>query len=532
MPYVATGTIPSIEDLTVLAPETFKNRFEVDLRMSSEVIAVDRAAKTVTVKTEDRTYTETYDKLVVAIGTRGMVPPIPGLRGDRPSNVTTLLNAGDIQHLLDMRDAGAKRFFIIGAGFIGCELAEQLALKGYDTTLCDMMPYAMNAVFDNDMAPELSASIARTGCKTVFSAQIEAVEVEDGKAVAVHVKGRGRIETDVIVCAAGLRPNSDLVSGLELHPRGHIVTNEHMQTSDPDVYAVGDITMVNSLVLNEKVWVPLAGPAQRQGRVAAGHIFGVEPTSYAGTVGTSCVRVGDMVGALTGVNERTLQAHGYKKYCAHEPWSSAAKTDPKAYCTVYIHNPTHVGYYPGAVPMHLKLIFHPTFGTIYGAQAVSDHSATRRIDVIATAIRGGMTVMDLEDADLCYSPEFGSPKDPVAFAAMVASGVVRGQQSIIDMPMLMEHFDEAKADGIVIDLRNDDELEARNLGPGVVQIPVNQLRTRLAEVPKNVPVFVFCRVGLRGYLAQRILQQNGYDRVFNVSGGMLSHAMMKAYEEA
>ncbi|KAG9395035.1 NADH oxidase related protein [Carpediemonas membranifera] len=522
MPYVAGNTIEGgVDSLVVTSADTLINRFGVDLRLEQTVTAVDRASKTITVATKDgKTYTEAYDKLVMSTGTRPFIPPIKGLESGLPENVTGLLTPTDLASLIKLRDDGAKRCFVIGGGFIGVETAEQLAKLGLDVTICDMLPFVMNAVYDDDVAPALTKALEDTGVKTILGAVVESIEVSGGRAVSVTVKGRDAIPVDAVVMAAGNRPNSELATGMTLGPRGHIAVNEHMQTSDPDVYAVGDVVTVPHLVLGES-WVPLAGPAQRQGRVAAGHIAGGLPDTYKGTMATSVIRVGAVVGASTGASERALRMAGWKQWCGYSPLSEATKDDDKAYSVVYTHNGTHVGYYPGSVPLHAKLIFHPTSGRILGAQIVSDDTAARRIDVIATAIKGGLTVEDLEETDLAYAPEFGSPKDAITMPGFVASGIMRGTQQGMPMTMLVKHLDELKAAGTVLDVRSAGELEACNLGEGVLNINVDELRGRLSDVPQDKPVFVFCRVGFRGYVAQRILEANGYE-AYNGFGGMCS----------
>jgi NADPH-dependent 2,4-dienoyl-CoA reductase/sulfur reductase-like enzyme/rhodanese-related sulfurtransferase len=495
LPYYLGGEIKERSKLLVTTPARLKERFNLDVRVRSSVLSIDRAAQTVRIRELDsgREYDEAYDKLILAPGAAPLRPPIPGL--DLPG-IFTLRNLHDTDQIKARLDSGVQHAVVVGAGFIGLELVENFVRRGIATTVVELQDQILPPL-DKEMTTPLAELLAARGVKLILGDSAEAFESTDG-GVTVRLKSGQRLPADLVVLGIGVRPENKLAvdAGLETGPRGGIRVNEQLQTSDPDIYAVGDAIEVCDVISGEATQVPLAGPANRQGRLAADHIFGRQ-VRYRGTQGTAIVGLFSLTAAITGASEKVLRRR-------QQPLRA-----------IYIHPGHHASYFPGAEPMSLKLLFDPTSGKILGAQAVGGAGVDKRIDVLAVAIQAGMTVFDLEEMELAYAPQFGSAKDPINMAGFVAAGLVRGDHPQIDVPSLLAISPDQQP--LILDVRTADEFAAAHV-PNAVNIPVDELRSRLGELPANREVVAYCQVGQRGYLATRILLQAGR-AVRNLSGG-------------
>jgi NADPH-dependent 2,4-dienoyl-CoA reductase/sulfur reductase-like enzyme/rhodanese-related sulfurtransferase len=503
LPYYLGGEIASRDRLLVATPDRLRQRFNLDVRPRSSVEAIDRAKKAVRVRdlATGREYEEGYDKLILAPGAAPIRPPLPGI--DLPG-VFTLRDLRDADRIKERLDGGVRRAVIVGAGFIGLELAENLVRRGVATTVVELQDQVLPPL-DREMTTPIAEHLAEKGVVLLLGRSAEAFERAPA-GLAVRLKSGEVLPGQLAVLGVGVRPENKLAveAGLEVGPRGGIGVNEHLQTSDPDVYAVGDAVEVRDFVTGEPAQVPLAGPANRQGRIAADHVFGRSSARYRGTQGTAVVRVFDRTAALTGASEKTLRRL------------------KRPYRKVYVHPTHHAGYYPGAEAMTLKLLFDPDSGRILGAQAVGGAGVDKRIDVLAVAIQAGMTVFDLEETELAYAPQYGSAKDPVNMAGFVAAGLLRGEHPQVDMESVL------RGDGpryFVIDVRTPQEFDAGHV-PGAVNFPVDELRGRLGEIPRDREIAAYCQVGQRGYLATRILRQAGF-RAANVGGGYKTYRLLR-----
>jgi NADPH-dependent 2,4-dienoyl-CoA reductase/sulfur reductase-like enzyme/rhodanese-related sulfurtransferase len=501
LPYYLGGEIAERHKLLVVTPERLRTRFNLDVRVRTSVKAIDRAEKKVLIRdlASGREYEEGYDKLILAPGAAPIRPPLPGI--DLPG-IFTLRNLQDTDRIKGRLDQGVRRAVVVGAGFIGLELVENFVRRGVATTVVELQDQVLPP-FDKEMATPIVEHLAAKGVALLLGQSAEAFEQAlDG--LVVRLKSGQRLPAQLVVVGVGVRPENQLAvdAGLEVGPRGGIRVNEHLQTSDPDIYAVGDAIEVKDFVTGEPTQVPLAGPANRQGRIAADHIFG-RPARYRGTQGTAIVRVFDKTAALTGASEKVLRR-------AKRP-----------YRKVYVHPTHHAGYYPGAEAMTLKLLFDPETGKVLGAQAVGGSGVDKRIDVLAVAIQAGLTVFDLEEVELAYSPQYGSAKDPINMAGFVAAGLLRGDHPQVDVEAVL-----AAAPGqrpLLVDVRTPQEYTGGHI-PGAVNLPVDDLRSRLGELPRDQEIAVYCQVGQRGYLATRILRQAGFDAA-NVGGGYKTYKL-------
>jgi len=500
MPYYLGGEIADREKLLVVTPERLRERYRLDVRVRSSVEAIDRQAKKVRIHdlALGRVYEETYDKLILAPGAAPLRPPIPGI--DLPG-IYTLRNLQDVDRIKTTLDRGIQHAVVVGAGFIGLELAENFVRRGIATTVVELQDQVLPP-FDKEMTTPVAAHLTGKGVTLFLGDSAEAFESAAGGLI-VRLKSGLQLTAQLIVLGVGVRPENKLAvdAGLEVGPRGGIRVNDHLQTSDPDIYAVGDAIEVKDFVTGLPTQVPLAGPANRQGRLAADHIFG-RPARYRGTQGTAVVRVFDQTAAMTGASEKVLRR-------ANRP-----------YRKVYIHPVNHAAYYPGAEAMTLKVLFDPQSGLILGAQAVGGAGVDKRIDVLAVAIQAGMTVYDLEEMELAYSPQYGSANDPVNMAGFVASGLLRGDHPQIDVESIAQAPDPIR---FLLDVRTPAEFAAGHI-PGALNIPLDDLRTRVGELPSDRQIAVYCRVGQRAYLATRILQQAGF-KPANVGGGYLTYQL-------
>jgi len=501
LPYYVGGEIAERGKLLVTTPQRLRERFNLDVRTQSSVEAIDRQKKLVTVRNlaTGEVYEETYDRLILAPGAAPLRPPLSGL--DLPG-IHTLRNLGDVDRIKAKVDEGIASAVVIGAGFIGLELVENFVKRGVATTVVELQDQVLPP-FDKEMTTPILERLAAKGVDVRLSQSAEGFEPSSA-GIVVKLKSGERLTAGLVILGVGVRPENKLAvdAGLEVGPRGGVRVNASMQTSDPHIYAVGDVIEVKDFVSGDATQVPLAGPANRQGRLAADHIAG-RKTSYRGTQGTAIVGVFGCTAAMTGSSEKALRRSG------------------KDFRKIYIHPANHAGYYPGAQGMSLKLLFEPLTGTILGAQAVGGEGVDKRIDVVAVAIQAGLTVYDLEETELCYAPQYGSAKDPVNMAGFVASGLLRGDHPQMDIEAFLAMPAEQRP--MLVDVRMASEFAAGQI-PGAINLPVDELRGRLAELPKEKPIAVYCQVGQRGYLATRILRQHGFDAV-NIGGGYKTYRL-------
>jgi NADPH-dependent 2,4-dienoyl-CoA reductase/sulfur reductase-like enzyme/rhodanese-related sulfurtransferase len=501
LPYYIGGIIAERKKLLVTKPEQLRTRFKLDVRTRSSVEAIDRSAKKVRIRdlNSGQEYEETYDKLILAPGAAPLRPPLPGI--DLPG-VFTLRNLQDTDQITQRVDEGVKQAVVVGAGFIGLELVENFVRRGIVTTVVELQDQVLPP-FDKEMTTPIAQVLASKGVTLLLGQSAEAFEqAADG--LTVRLKSGQRLLAQLVILGVGVRPENKLAvdAGLEVGPRGGIRVNEFLQTSDPDIYAVGDAIEIKDFVSGDPTQVPLAGPANRQGRIAADNVLG-RRSRYRGTQGTAVVGVFDRTAAITGASEKALRRAN------------------RAYRKVYVHPAHHAGYYPDAEPMTLKLLFDPQTGRLLGAQAVGGAGVDKRIDVLAVAIQGGMTVYDLEEMELCYAPQFGSAKDPINMAGFVAAGLLRGDHPQVDVETVLSTPPASRA--FLLDVRTAQEYAAGHI-PGAVNIPVDDLRTRLDELPRDVKIAAYCQVGQRGYLATRILLQADFSAE-NLSGGYKTYEL-------
>jgi len=501
LPYHIGNVIPQRDKLLVTTPARLRERFRLDVRTQSAVVAIDRQKKLVRIHdlARDVIVEESYDKLILATGAAPVRPTIPG--ADLP-HVYTLRNLADTDQIKQQADRGAKRAVIVGSGFIGLELAENFAHRGIATTILDLNKQVLSP-FDVEMTTPLRTAVKNKGIEVLLGQTAEAILPHAEGMTVQLTSGETRL-AQLVVFGVGVRPENALAvqSGLEVGPRGGIRVNEFLQTSDPDIYAVGDVIETMDFITGDRTQVPLAGPANRQGRIAADNVFG-RHSRYRGTQATAILGFFDHTAAMTGLSEKVLKKMG------------------KAYRKVYVHPANHAGYYPGAEGMTLKVIFDPDSGKILGAQCVGGAGMDKRIDVLAVAIQAGMTVFHLEEMELCYAPQFGSAKDPVNMAGFVAGGLLRGDHPQTDW----EAFNTTAEKSYLLDVRTALEFDDGHI-PNAVNIPVDELRNRLGEVPQDRPIVAYCQVGQRGYLATRILLQAGF-KVTNLGGGYKTYLLHK-----
>lgn len=495
LPYYVGGTIQSDSKLTLQSPSSFKSRFEIDVRVRNEVVSIDRVAKKVLVRRLDdgSEYEESYDKLILSPGAKPISPKLSAI-GDR--RVMMLRTVEDALSMRSFVTENKPRTAVIaGGGYIGLEVAENLVDAGVQVTIIQR-PNQVMAPLDQEMAADLQNHIRSKGVTLELGASLEDIRADDGLEV---VLADGRIlKADMAVVALGVSPDASLASsaGLETGLKGSIKVDSHMLTSDSDIYAVGDAVQVVNSVTGEDALIALAGPANRQGRIAADNICGI-PSEYIGSQGSSVIKVFDMTVGTTGLNEKSAVKSGI------------------SYDKVYLFSASHATYYPGARNMSIKVLFSPDDGKILGAQIVGYEGVDKRIDVLATAIRAGMTSDDLEELDLAYAPPYSSAKDPVNMAGFVIGNVRNGRVR----QFFWNELDSKIADpGVtVVDLRTDAEYANAHVD-GPLHIPLDDLRSRMGEIDRSKPVYLFCHSGLRSYIGYRILSQCGFD-CYNLAGG-------------
>lgn len=501
LPYYIGNTIQDREKLLVQTPEAMKKQFNIDVRIESEVTGIDPKKKIVRVKSKDRgVYEESYDDLILSPGAKPLRPPIPGIESTK---IHALRNIPDTDRIKNrVLDEGTKSAIVIGGGFIGVEMAENLKEAGLEVTLIEAAPQIL-APFDYELAGVLAKELEDHGIHLALADSVQAFK-DAGKQIEVHLASGTILTGEMVILAIGVTPDTAFLreSGLELGPRGHIIVNDQLQTNLENVYAVGDAIEVVDFVNGHKTAIPLAGPANKQGRIAADNVCGLK-RSFKGSQGTSIIKVFGLTGAATGNNEKTLQRNGIP------------------YQVIYVHPNSHAGYYPGATPLSLKLIFNDQ-GAILGAQAVGYEGVDKRIDDIATVIRFRGTVTDLTELELAYAPPYSSAKDPVNMAGFTAENILTGKMEVVRSEEL-ENRNPEKVQ--LVDVRS--EMEHKNgFIPGSLLIPHDELRSRLQELDPQKEIWVYCQVGLRGYIASRILKQKGF-KVKNLTGGYKTYQMTK-----
>lgn len=495
LPYYIGGDIKKRSDLILQTPESFNKRFNIDVRVLQEAISIDKENKIVTIKNlkTGETYLESYDKLILSPGAKPFVPPIEGATN---SKVFTLRNIPDTIKIKEyVEEEFPENAVVIGGGFIGIEMAENLKQAGLEVTLVEMSDHVI-ANIDYDMACDIHNYLREQGVNLVLNSKLKSIIDEDDKLNLVL--DNGEISTDMVIMSVGVRPDIELVknAGIKLNDKGAIVVNEFMETSDKDIYAVGDAVEVTEFVTNEKAYIPLAGPANKQGRIVADNICGIE-TKYKNTQGSAIIKIFDMTVAVTGINEATAKAKNID------------------YDKVFTYSASHAGYYPGGNSMSIKTIFERKTGRILGAQIVGFDGVDKRCDVLSVAIRGKMTAYDLTELEMCYAPPFGSAKDPVNFAGYVIENQLTNKVKNFHW----HEIDTLPRDKSVtlLDVRTNEEVKTGKID-GFIHIPVDDLRNRINEIDNTKPVYVHCHTGLRSYIACRILNSKGYD-CYNLSGG-------------
>ena len=518
LPYHVGGVIEKESSLLVASAPFFRQNFNIDVRTGCEAIAISPKQKTIELRdvATGEVTTESYDKLVLSPGAPSVHPPLPGI--DLPG-IFHVRTVPDTKTILEWIERGTsfltgmyrysgiqmvkpvRRAVVVGGGFIGLEMAENLVHLGFDVTLIQKLDQLLGPL-DKEIANLVEGHVTAHGVKLVLNDGVTGFAQQRRRRARRANHLRQDFPADIVILAIGVRPDTKLAktAGLEIGERGGIRVDEHMRTSDRDIFAVGDAVEVKDFGTGEWSLIALAGPANRQGRIAADVIAGRD-SRYRGTQGTSIIGLFGGAAAWTGISEKTLKRRG--------------DTD---YEKIYLFPNSHAGYYPGAMPIGMKLIFRKSNGKVLGAQAVGQDgpAVDKRISALAVAIQMGATVYDLEESELCYAPQFGSAKDPVNFAGMVAADVLRG-----DMPLT--HWDSAD-DAFLLDVREPVELAVESV-PGAVNIPVSQFRSRLGELPRDREIHVICRSAQRAYYATRILLQDGF-KAKNISGGMLSRAML------
>lgn len=500
LPYYVGGEIQDRDKLLVAKPSLLKQRYRIDVRTRSEVVAIDRAAKRVKVRdlADGGEYDESYDSLILAPGAAPWVPPIEG--ADSPG-VFTLRNLEDVDRIKAAVDGGATRAVIVGAGFIGVELAENFLRRGLRTTVVELQDQVIPVV-DREMSTPIAEALQARGATLRLGDSVEAIRRVEG-GLALRLKSGEALGADLVVLGVGVRPENMLAvqAGLDVGPRGGVKVDDAMRTSDPSIFAVGDAVETREYPSGKPTQVPLAGPANRQGRIAADNVFG-RPSRFRGVQATAIVGFFDQVLATTGQAEKTLERDGVP------------------YCKAYVHGNHHAGYYPGAKPMSIKVLASPETGMLLGAQIVGTEGVADRANVLATALQARMTVRDLAEVELAYAPQFGSAKDPVNMAGFVASNVLDG----LDRQVHVEDWDaEWSSRAMLIDVRTPKEFAAGAI-PGAVNIPIDELRERLGEIPRDRSIVVHCQVGMRGYMAGLILRDAGLD-AYNLGGGYKTYRL-------
>lgn len=497
LPYHIGGIIESRDALVVQTVEDMHAKFNIDVRNLTEVTRIDTASKKVSVKDlrTGKTYFETYDKVVISTGSQPIKPPIPGI--NEAKNLFTLRNIPDMDQIKTFIETNKpKKATVIGGGFIGIEMMENLAHIGIQVTLVEMAPQVMG-MFDYEMAQIIHQTIADNGVNLILNDGVKAFEAGGSRILLSSGKV---IDSDLIIFAIGVKPDNILAkeAGLTLTQKGAVAVNEYMLTSNPDIYAIGDVVEVKHMISEQHMLAALAGPANRQGRIVANHICGINET-YQGTLATSVAKIFDKTVGSSGLSERILKQLNFK------------------YDAIYIHPSSHASYYPGGEAISMKVLYNPETEMIYGVQAIGGDGVDKRVDVIATAMYAKMKITALKNIDFAYAPPFSSAKDPVNMVGYVAENKIKG----ISQGVTWHEIQELASKGAyILDIRENAEVMVNYL-QGSIHIPLTELRSRLAELPKEEIIYVYCQVGTRGYTAERILKQHGF-KAKNLEGGFKS----------
>ena len=519
LPYYIGGAIRDRNALTLQTPESFRSRFRIDVRVREEAEKIDPEAKTVYIRRleDDTVYTESYDKLILSPGAKATVPDLPGISADRIFTLRTVEDTFRIRQFIE--SSCPKKAVVVGGGFIGLEMAENLVQEGIDVTLLQRSDQVLPPM-DYDMACEIHSYLRMNGVDLRMKQTVEGYEEQEDGSIRILLKGDSPLHADFVILSVGVLPDTRLAeeAGIRLGMKNSIVTDDHMRTSDADIYAVGDAVCVKNFVSGKEALISLAGPANKQGRIAADNICGVEST-FTGSQGSSVIKLFGMTAASTGLNEKTAKAAGIG--CDK----------------VYTFSASHAAYYPGASNMTVKTLFCPETGRILGAQIVGFDGGDKRIDVLATAIRGRMTAADLEELDLAYAPPYSSAKDPVNMAGFVIENVRRGlvkQFYWHDIEEIARRND-LQNDAVFLDVRTDEEYEtAGRISQTTLHIPLDELRENLHRLDRSKKIYVNCHSGLRSYIACRILTGRGFD-CFNLAGGYRLYQQIagnRAYDAA
>jgi len=505
LPYYIGGTIAEREDLFVQTPESFYNRFQVEVRINSEVLSINRKEKSIEVqdRTSGRTYTESYDKLVLSPGAEPVKPPIPGIDSE---GIFTLRSVPDTDRIHEyIKEKRPERAVIVGAGFIGLEMAENLHKRGIFVTIVEMAEQVMN-ILDYEMAAEVHQHLKLKKVEFYLEDAVSAFKPDRDKKLSIHLRSGKVLPADMVILSIGVKPDTSLAqkAGLEIGESGGIKVDSHLLTSDRDIYALGDAIEFPNPISGQSMKIPLAGPANKQGRIVADNIVEGNTRTYKGTIGTGIAKVFDITVASTGLPEKVLKRIGM-------PHSS-----------VITHSGSHAGYYPGAIPMSIKILFNPENGRLLGGQAVGYEGVDKRIDLIASLIGMGGSVSDLAEIEHAYAPPFSSAKDPVNISGMVAENVITGTSRQISWTEVFNP--EKKKELFLLDVRTEEEHALGSI-ESAVNIPVDDLRRRIGELPRDRKIVLFCSVGLRAYVAERILRQRGFSNVANLSGGYKTYSI-------
>ena len=494
LPYHISGTIDKRDALLLQTPESLNERYNLDVRVFSEVLSINKEEKTISVKNlqSEEIYAESYDKLLLSPGAEPIKPPFEGINSDK---IYTLRNIPDMDKIVE-KTKNAQNFVVVGGGFIGLEVAENLIEAGKSVKLVELGNQVMAPV-DFDIASFVHEKAKQKGLELLLNVGVEKFK-DKGETIEVFLNNGTSVETDAVILAIGVKPETKLAveAGLEIGETRGILVNEFLQTSNPDIYAVGDAIEVAHFINNKKVLIPLAWPANRQGRIVADNIVLGNQYKYSGSLGSSILKFFELSVASTGLNEKTLKKFGIP------------------YKTAIVTRGHHAGYYPGAKNMVLKLIFDEN-GKIFGAQAVGEAGVDKRIDVIATAIKGNLTVYDLPEIEITYAPPYNSAKDPVNIAGYTAENILKGDLEMVNYDEFWDFVKEN--DAVILDVRTSKEFSGGAI-EGAININVDDLRANLENLDKNKVYAIYCQVGLRGYLANRIMRNNGF-RAVNLNGG-------------
>lgn len=502
LPYFISGDIKERDKLFVQTADVFKNRFHVESKINCKVVSIDRANKEVAVRDliNGKVFKERYDKLILATGANPIMPPIPGIDA---KNVFKLQNISDMDEIVEYLNVRSpKSIFIIGGGSIGLELVEAFAKRGLKVTIAEFLSQVMPSM-DTDMASFITEHLRERGISVHLKDGVKALRGEEF-VQEVELNSGTRIPTDMAIVSIGVRPNIYLArdAGLHIGKTGAVWVNERQETSDPNIYAAGDMTETTHIMTKKKVWIPLATSASKQGRVAGANAAGGNKL-FKGVLGTSIVKVMDITAAKTGLSEKEAKVLGIDYYIS------------------YTNSPSHANYYPDASALFIKLVVERGNGRLLGAQVVGKEGVDKRIDVFASALYSGLTVMDLEDLDLAYSPPYSSARDPVVIAGMTASNILREEVESVTPNEVRERAASGNSGLQFLDVRTSEEVDEGCIS-GMKHIPLDALRGRLGELDRTRGIIVYCRSGLRSYLAARILSQKGFSDVKNMSGGYIA----------